>query len=75
MRVCGDCAHIAPLEGERASAGVCYGEPPKLMLLPAQAPLGSRLAQAAGQGMRMVLQPMRPSVILSDKACALWAKA
>jgi hypothetical protein len=76
---CIACAFYESLGAPPAGAdeaGMCYGSPPRLMLLPGQAATPGRVVKPnEPPQMQMQLMPMRPSVRAVDRACSLFQAA
>jgi hypothetical protein len=83
MNTCSRCQFYQPYDVPANEAvpkkteqlGVCFGDPPRNMLLPYQGAVPAVLAKPGPQQMSMQVQSMRPSVMSSDRACALFVSA
>lgn len=71
MNTCKTCQFYEQHPEAKPETGTCYGEPPKNILLPLEAPNAGLVAPGARQ-IAMSLQSSRPAVVATDKACALW---
>jgi hypothetical protein len=81
MNTCQGCQFYQPFDvpatidilKKTEQLGMCFGEPPRNMLLPYQGV--TPVLKPGPQQMSMQVQSMRPNVMSTDRACALYVPA